>query len=192
MKKLVLFITIIVSLTTTLSGQIFDPVSWSFSYEDLGEGRYELVFKATIEEGSHLYGIDIPSGGPIPTSFTFSESVDYKLRGEIKSLSEGEEVFDTAFEMDIVYYSNEAEFRQVIESELKSFSVEGYVTYMACDDERCSPPQDVEFNISVSSGSELKVNDHYSSQYYQQYREGKRLIITSQNNSELSTTINIH
>ncbi len=152
MKKLVLLISIIAGLLPSLSGQIFDPVSWSFSYDELGEGRYELVFKATIEEGSHLYGMDIPSGGPIPTSFSFNESDDYKLVDDIKSLNEGEEVFDTAFEMDILYYSNEAEFRQIIESELKSFSVEGYVNFMACDDERCSPPQDVDFKISISSG----------------------------------------
>lgn len=150
MKKLILLLSIIVSLASTLSGQIFDPVSWSFSYDDLGEGRYELIFKASIEEGSHLYGIDIPSGGPIPTSFSYGESGDYKLIGDTKSLTEGEEVFDTAFEMDILYYSNEAEFRQVVESDLKSFTVEGFITYMACDDERCSPPQDLDFSIPVA------------------------------------------
>jgi len=151
MKKIIFLIAIMLGMTFTISGQIFDPVSWSFSYKDKGDGKYELIFNASIEEGSHLYGMDIPSGGPIATSFTFESSDDYTLIGDIKALSKGEEVFDTAFEMDILYYSDKAEFRQIIESELTSFSVKGYVTFMACDDERCSPPQDIDFSFSVSS-----------------------------------------
>ena len=46
--------------------------------------------------------------------------------------------------------------------------------------------------ISVSSASELSVKEHMYSQYYLQYKEGKRLVITANNNSELLTTINIH
>lgn len=151
MKKSALLLTIILSITLSLSGQIFDPVSWSFSYEEKGDGQYELVFKASIEEGSHLYAIDIPTGGPIATSFTFEASESFSLDGELRSMSEGEDVFDTAFEMDISYYSDEAEFRQTVLSESEAFSVKGYVTFMACDDERCSPPQDIDFDIAIST-----------------------------------------
>ena len=151
MKKLVLLLTLITVFSLTSLGQIFDPVSWSFNYEELSEGEYDLVFTAEIEQGSHLYAMDIPEGGPIATSFTFEETTGVKLVGEPKAMSEGEEVFDTAFEMDIVYYSDKAEFRQRVKSELAGFTVKGYVTFMACDDERCSPPQDIDFNISIGS-----------------------------------------
>ncbi|MEA1887906.1 MAG: cytochrome c biogenesis protein CcdA [Bacteroidota bacterium] len=132
--------------------QIYDPVEWSFSYEKKGDNTYELIFTATIEEKSHLYSMHLPEGGPIPTSFTFKESDNYELIGETREMNEGEIVFDRAFGMEIKYFSGEAGFRQTISSDLDNFTVEGYVTYMACDDERCSPPQDREFNISVSGG----------------------------------------
>lgn len=151
MKRLLLLVAVIYAGSLISFGQIFDPVSWSFSYEEITKGEYDLVFIAEIETGSHMYAMDIPEGGPIPTSFTFEEAEGVDFQGEIKALSEGEEVFDTAFEMDIVYYSDRAEFRQRVQSELPAFTVKGYVTFMACDDERCSPPQDVDFSISIGN-----------------------------------------
>ena len=141
-------------VTVVSFSQIYDPVEWSFSYEKNKDNNYDLVFTATIEEKSHLYSMRLPDGGPIPTSFTFEKSDDYELLGETREMNEGEVVFDQAFEMEIKYFSGEAEFRQTVSSSLDNFSVKGYVTYMACDDERCSPPQDKEFNITVSGGEQ--------------------------------------
>lgn len=139
-------------LTIISFSQIYDPVTWEFSWENKGEGEYDIVFIATVEDKSHLYGMDIPEGGPIPTTFTFNESPDYELVGNTREMDEGEIVFDQAFEMEIKYFSGEVEFRQTVRSGADRFNVIGYVTYMACDDERCSPPQDEEFNLSISSG----------------------------------------
>ena len=70
MRKLLLVIFFILS-ASNLSAQIYDPVTWDFSFEKKGEKQYELIFTATIEENSHIYSMDIPDGGPIPTSFRF-------------------------------------------------------------------------------------------------------------------------
>jgi len=148
-RKTLLSIGFILFSLLTFS-QIYDPVEWSFSYEKVDGNKYDLIFTATIEERSHLYSMHLPDGGPIPTSFTFEESDDYELVGEPREMNEGEVVFDQAFEMEIKYFSGEAEFRQTISSNVDNFSVKGYVTYMACDDERCSPPQDQEFVLTVS------------------------------------------
>ncbi|MGM0666325.1 MAG: protein-disulfide reductase DsbD family protein, partial [Bacteroidota bacterium] len=137
--------------------QIYDPVDWVFSYEKTGDETYDLIFTATIEEKSHLYSMHLPEGGPIPTSFTFNESEDYELTGETREMDEGEIVWDQAFEMEIKYFSDVAEFRQTISSASDNFIVSGYVTYMACDDERCSPPQDVEFTINISGQEKAEV-----------------------------------
>jgi len=147
-KIILVFSLIFISLVSF--SQIYDPVEWSFSYEKTGDETYDLVFTATIEDKSHLYSMHLPEGGPIPTSITFEDSEDYELVGETREINEGEIVFDQAFEMEIKYFSGEAEFRQTINSALDNFNVKGYVTYMACDDERCSPPQDEEFNIGIS------------------------------------------
>ncbi len=145
-------------LTLLTFSQIYDPVEWSFSYEKVDGKNYDLIFTATIEEKSHLYSMNLPEGGPIPTSFTFEESDDYELVGDPREMNEGEVVFDQAFEMEIKYFSGEAEFRQTISANVDNFSVKGFVTYMACDDERCSPPQDQEFILTVTD-TEVAASD---------------------------------
>ncbi|MFO7851881.1 MAG: protein-disulfide reductase DsbD family protein [Bacteroidota bacterium] len=146
-----LFLSLLLFSISSYS-QIYDPVDWSFSYEEKGDNSYDLVFTATIEDGSHLYSMHLPDGGPIPTSFTFEESDNYEPVGETREMNEGEIVFDRAFEMEIKYFRGVAEFRQTASSNLDSFDVNGYITYMACDDERCSPPRDQEFKISIAGG----------------------------------------
>ena len=83
MHKRSLIIILISLLTITIQAQIYDPVTWDFGYEKKGNDQYELVFTATIEEGSHIYSTDIPEGGPIPTSFTFDTVPDFSFDGSV-------------------------------------------------------------------------------------------------------------
>ena len=55
----------------SMQAQIFTPVHWNISLEETGGGEKSIVFAATIDKGWHLYDMDLPSGGPISTSFTF-------------------------------------------------------------------------------------------------------------------------
>jgi thiol:disulfide interchange protein DsbD len=158
MKKQLITIFVIL-FTLPLVGQIYDPVTWEFSWEDKGKGEYEIVLKAIIEEKSHIYAMNLPEGGPIPTSVHFETSSDFSLIGEVYEKGDREDVFDQAFKMDISWFSNEVEFRQRIKSDSPDFVVKGYVTYMACDDYRCSPPQDREFEIAITAPTGISASD---------------------------------
>ena len=140
-------------LTLSANSQIYDPVTWNFGYERKGDNLYELVFTAAIEEGSHIYSMDIPEGGPIPTSFSFDTVPGFSLLGKVFEVKNPEEIFDEAFEMKIKSFSNNAEFRQKITGSSPSFTVSGAVNYMACNNVTCSPPKDVEFEIKISDSN---------------------------------------
>lgn len=156
MKKLLLFISFIL-FTFNLSAQIYDPVTWDFSYEKKGDSQYELIFTATIDKGSHIYAMDIPEGGPIPTSFRFDTLPGYKLTGKAYEITKPVEVLDDAFGLKIKTYNNTAEFRQKITAVESSFTVTGEVNFMACNNSTCSPPKDVEFTIKIGDKAENKV-----------------------------------
>ncbi|MCE5346390.1 MAG: thioredoxin family protein [Bacteroidales bacterium] len=130
------------------SSQIYDPVSWDFSYEKKGEKQYELIFTASIDENSHIYSMDVPNGGPIPTSFIFDSLPGYELVGNTFEVTKPVELLDEAFGFKIKTFSNKAEFRQKIAVAGSSFTVKGAVNFMACNNATCSPPKDVEFIIS--------------------------------------------
>jgi thiol:disulfide interchange protein len=148
MKRIIIAIALLLPSVNLLS-QINDPVSWKFSYEKKEGNARELVFKASIQEGWHIYSIDVPKSGPIPTSFRFDTLAAYAFAGKPFEVTKPEEKFDEAFGFKIKTFSREAEFRQRITSASGSFTVTGTLTYAACNKSTCTPPQDVEFSFNI-------------------------------------------
>lgn len=132
------------------SSQIYDPATWEFDYEKSGDNQYEIVITAFIEEGSHIYAMSVPDGGPIPTSFSYDTLAGYKLEGLTREVTPPVEKMDEAFGFKIKTHSKKAEFRQKVTSVDPSFTVTGSLNYMACNNETCSPPKDVEFEVKIS------------------------------------------
>jgi thiol:disulfide interchange protein DsbD len=134
------------------SAQIIDPVTWSFGYESKGDNQYEIILKVSIEEGSHIYGMEVPEGGPIATEIRFTEDKRLSFVDKIVSNIPPIEKYDEAFGMDIETFEGKVEFRQLVKSTTSDFTLYGYVEYMSCNNISCSPPKEVEFNISVGGG----------------------------------------
>ena len=152
-KRIFLTVAVFMLLAFSASSQIYDPVTWDFGYEKKSDTGYELVFTAEIEKGSHIYAMDIPEGGPIPTSFVINPSSGFTLEGKPFEVVPPEELFDEAFGFKIKSFSNKAEFRQKITSVNASFTVTGLVNFMSCNNTTCSPPKDVEFSIKIGEGA---------------------------------------
>src|ERR1035437_4200296 len=142
MRKSLFFIAFIL-LAICASAQIYDPVKWDFSYEKKADKQYELIFTAAIDKNSHIYSMDIPIGGPIPTSFRFESLPGYKLDGKTYEATKPVELNDEAFGFKIKTFSTRAEFRQKILVSGSSAKVTGTVNFMACNNATCSPPKDV-------------------------------------------------
>jgi thiol:disulfide interchange protein DsbD len=154
-----LFLELIVLLLLTINGeaQIYNPVSWDFRYEKTGDRTWEIVFTAAIENGSHIYAMAVPEGGPIPTSFTFNTPVGFSLDGKTWEVMKPEEKMDEAFGFKIKSFSEKAEFRQKITGEASSFTVSGIINFMSCNNTTCSPPRDVEFSVSIGEGNNKQI-----------------------------------
>jgi thiol:disulfide interchange protein DsbD len=157
MQRLFTSFILVFILSLNISAQIYDPVKWNFSFEKTGEKQYELVFTASIDKGSHIYSMDIPEGGPIPTSFIFDSVAGFVLDGKPFEVTRPEEILDEAFGLKIKSFETKAEFRQKIITSVQSFKVTGSVNYMACNNATCSPPKDVEFEIKIANQVDKQV-----------------------------------
>ncbi len=125
------------------------PVKWEFSAVKKGT-EAELQLTALIDKGWHLYSQHLKGDGPIATSFTFTESKNYRLIDKVQE-PEAVRKHDENFDLEVAYFSQKVTFTQRIQVLSKeAFEVKGYVTYMCCDDHKCLPPEDVEFSISVA------------------------------------------
>lgn len=138
------------------NSQILEPVKWKTSIEKFSDTEYNLVSKATIESGWHLYSQNVPADGPIPTTFTFDDANGaFKFIGNTGEL-EGKTVDDPVFQMRIKFFEKSAIFVQRVQLLGDVTSVKGTVEFMVCDDTRCLPPTEVDlvFNITGNNKAE--------------------------------------
>lgn len=149
------FILVTILSFFSSNAQVFNPVSWSTSVEQTKDDQVVLIATAVIEEGWHLYSQYIDDGGPIPTTFFYPESV--KLIGET-SEEDGEIVQDATFEMQVKYFKDTAEFKQVVKLTESTNEINASVEFMVCNDEMCLPPNEVNltYNISIDKKGESK------------------------------------
>ncbi|HNS16513.1 MAG TPA: cytochrome c biogenesis protein CcdA [Bacteroidales bacterium] len=148
MGRLLLFMFFLVGFLK-LQAQIYEPVSWSFSSRLISPAEAELLFKAEIENKWHLYSQDIPMSPPA-TTFTFEDVKGYELVGKVTEPAALEE-YDPNFEMVLKYFADEVTFSQKIRLLTKDpVTVKGYVNFMSCDDEKCLPPADEEFEFTFN------------------------------------------
>jgi thiol:disulfide interchange protein DsbD len=136
-----------------MQAQIADPVKWNYTVEKLTNSTFNLIFKATIEDKWHLYSQNIPEGGPIATSFTFDEQVNFKRIDKVNEISKAENKFDESFGMNLKMFSHKAVFVQKIQvSNKDEFRIKGLLTFMCCDNARCLPPKEIDFSFTIPAG----------------------------------------
>ncbi|PCH52189.1 MAG: thiol:disulfide interchange protein [Flavobacteriaceae bacterium] len=157
MKKIILFLSLLI-LSISGFSQIHDPVKWLTSVEKVSDTEYNLIIKATVEEGWHLYSQNVPDDGPIPTNFSFFPNEKFELVGNT-SEEEGHTIDDPVFEMKIKYFENSAIFKQRIKTHSNNaFSLKGEVEFMVCNDESCLPPTFKDLNFQISDKIATTIN----------------------------------
>jgi len=151
MKKIT-FLFILILTTLILKAQIVNPTKWEFNSKQAGN-EVELIFKATIDKGWHLYDTFLPEGGPIATSFVFEDSTLFEFNGEIQKNPLPEIHFDPTFQIKVGYFNTQVELTQKIKlKDSKPVEIKGYVLFMSCNDETCTPPEETQFSFKFNQG----------------------------------------
>jgi thiol:disulfide interchange protein DsbD len=157
--KLFKTLILLIFLSFGAKSQVLTPVKWDVSTKKIDDKNYDLIFKAHIDFGWKLYGLKIPDGGPVATKISIQDNPNIELIGEVKQLSKSVKKHDKSFDMELEIFKKEAVFAQRIK--LKSagdIKVVASVEFMSCDDQRCLPPSDeeFEFNIKAEVNNETK------------------------------------
>ncbi len=127
-----------------------DPVTWRFALQDKGNGTVELSAMAAIQDGWHIYGTELPDGGPNATEMTVGEIRGAVKTGGLKARGATlHKAFDPAFQMELGYYEGTVSFVQLfLVTDKSAFLVSGEVRAQACDESSCTPPLPVEFKFT--------------------------------------------
>ena len=132
--------------------QIYTPVTWEMDYRQVSENEFDLIYKATIEEGWTVYSQYLESDdGPIATNFNFDEGAHYELVGKNKESDNAEKKYDKVFDMDLIKFYEFAEFTQRVKVSDLTKPVSGYLQFMTCDATKCLPPTDIDFEFNLEN-----------------------------------------
>lgn len=145
---------LLILLSISLTGQIKNPVKFSYDVKELSDGMYEAVLTAKMEKGWHIYSKDIPEDSGIPTAMKLSGK-NIQPVGKMQEAGKKISEFSEAFGAQIVYYSGSAKFIQKFKLKDPSKPAEAVaeITYQTCDDRVCLAPNTLEFEKSVAATS---------------------------------------
>lgn len=132
----------------TAHAQILTPVKWAYAAKKTGKDEAVILVKATIDNGWHIYSQHGGDEGPVKTAFKFTPADTYTLAGtpaEPKAVKK----YEKAFDMQVAYFEKNVVFQQKVKLKKDNPVIKGTITYMACSNKECLPPEDVEFNVTV-------------------------------------------
>ncbi|HEY2583329.1 MAG TPA: protein-disulfide reductase DsbD domain-containing protein [Mucilaginibacter sp.] len=148
MKRILILVTVLM-ISAGAFAQIEKPVKWSYAAKKISDNEAVLFFRATIQEGWHIYSQNVKDGGPIKTSFTFTPSTEYALVGKTAEPAPVTK-YEDAFKMNVSYFENTVTFQQKVKLKSgKITSIKGQLEYMTCNNKKCLPPEDVDFEIPL-------------------------------------------
>lgn len=126
--------------------QIFDPVKWKSAIKMTDATNGVVTFTATVDAGWHVYGTQLPAGGPEPTSVQWNNQ-GVKLVGGLTPGKAAHKQHDETFDMDLSWWTGSVTLSQKFTVTAKEYKIEGSIRYMACDDENCTPPKSESFSF---------------------------------------------
>lgn len=136
-----------------MPGAMIEPVDWEIKIDKTGDGNYDIVFTAKMDEGWGIYSQDSDEKGPVPTTFTFEEGDHFSAVGKVRETGDRKEEIDPLFDnANVVKYPHgPVTFTQTVKVTDPSKPVNGYIEFMSCDDEKCVGPFDIEFTADFKS-----------------------------------------
>ncbi|MDO6602069.1 protein-disulfide reductase DsbD family protein [Arenibacter palladensis] len=155
MKHILGLILMVFSFSLGFSQSDNNPAIWTYEAEKISDTEYNLIFRADIHEGWHIYSQFTDENGSLPSEFTFQKAgEDYELVGtttESETLTE----YSDIFEVDETFFKEKAVFTQKIKllnPEVNQITVDLF--YQICK-EVCIPKDEI-FHISLT-GEELVI-----------------------------------
>lgn len=145
-RRFLLIFTLMVIAASSAFAQIFDPVKWKSAIKMTDATNGVVTFTATVDAGWHVYGTQLPSGGPEPTSVQWNNH-GVKLVGGLTPSKAAHKQHDETFDMDLSWWTGSVTLSQKFTVTAKEYKIEGSIRYMACDDENCTPPKSESFSF---------------------------------------------
>ncbi|MBO4641357.1 MAG: thioredoxin family protein [Bacteroidaceae bacterium] len=150
MKRIFFILGFIMTCFVPTFAQMVDPVHFIVQQKQVSDDEFEVVFSGTTDAGWHVYGSDVADGGPTRAELTVESGKGVSPKGKLQMRGKVIRTMDELFGMQVSYMEGKVIFAQKFSITEPKYSVSGYLTYGACNDQNCMPPTHVDFAFSGS------------------------------------------
>ena len=133
--------------------QILEPITWKVSVEGNSTSSATIRLSANIEDGWHLYSLDMPEDGPNSTVIDFTLPEGVTLDGALTPSKKPIEKYDDMFSLNLSWWEGSVSFTQKVKiSDEKTHAVSISVSFQGCNEQTCVAPKTELLEASVGTG----------------------------------------
>ena len=154
MKQTILSMIWLLLLPFTAQAQMADPVHFKSEMKMLENNEAEILFKALIDPGWHVYSTNLGSDGPVEATFNVEKMAGAECVGSLKAVGKEIKQYDEMFGMELRFFEKTVTFKQKIRFTARQYDIDCYLEYGACNDQSCMPPTQVVFREKGTVKSE--------------------------------------
>ncbi|MCC8038244.1 MAG: thioredoxin family protein [Bacteroidales bacterium] len=148
-------ITLIITLLTAIgaTAQITQPIRWTQEAKMTSANEGQLTFSVAIDQGWHLYGFNLPEGGPNPTEIHLDAIPGVEWIGDIVPSRSPITKVDMVFHLKLSWWDSDVQFTQAfrLTGGSSGANLTGTVRYQGCNDSSCIPPTKEAFSVTAGN-----------------------------------------
>lgn len=154
-----MIVAVVAFVAMAVKGEIVRPVQWSSSITMTSATEGYVEFDANISKGWHMYALQLPEGGPRPTTFVFTTVEGAEFTDEITATKAPIEKVDIIFHLKLGWWDSDVSFcRNFRLTDKGGCKIEGYVEFQGCNDQSCIPPTKEPFDLKYGEVTASKVS----------------------------------
>lgn len=160
MKKIKFLLPILFAVLgfANVCAQLKSPIKWNTVVEQETDSKGVIKLTAAVEQGWHLYGMELPEGGPRPTVIELPdvEGVEFgAITPSVKPVSK----VDMVFHLRLSWWESDVTFSipYTLSGAGANFDIK--VSYQGCNDNSCIAPQKELIPVSVGNPSKATETD---------------------------------
>lgn len=148
------FLTLLLTALSTIVSlaQIVKPIEWSQEVSMTSQSEGVLTISASIEKGWHLYGFNLPDGGPVSTQITIDPADGVEWIGALTPSVEPVKKVDMIFHLKLSWWDQDVSFTQKFKLlNTTGATISGTIRYQGCNDASCIPPSRETFLLTAGT-----------------------------------------
>ena len=154
MRQLIISLSIILVAYNAFA-QINTPIKWSGRVEMTSSTEGIMFFDVTIDKGWHLYGFNLPEGGPRSTQVKLDNVSGVEYIGQLTPSIAPIEKYDSIFQLNLSWWSENVVFEQKFKmNDEKSRKQDVFIEFQACNDQTCIAPTKEVLSLQLGNKSQ--------------------------------------